>query len=84
MSLRYMSRIYANAGARAFQYVKDQGAKIDGGFKNLQPASKREGSARNQMRRFSGAAKRATAEDQKRREAEKAEKVYHLICWGPQ
>ncbi|KAF3784678.1 hypothetical protein EJ110_NYTH29740 [Nymphaea thermarum] len=86
MSLRYVSRFCVSAGARVLQSVKEQGPKVDGGLKSLQPAAKKDGGMRNQVRRFSGAAdsaKRVSLEEKRRREAEKAEKVYNLICWGP-
>ncbi|CAN6457788.1 unnamed protein product [Victoria cruziana] len=85
MSLRYMSRICMSEGARVVQSLKEQGPKVDGGLKSLQPAAKKDGGVCNQVRRISGAAdssKRVSVEE-KRREAEKVEKVYHLICWGP-
>uniref|UniRef100_A0A5K0XM55 Uncharacterized protein n=1 Tax=Nymphaea colorata TaxID=210225 RepID=A0A5K0XM55_9MAGN len=84
MSLRYVSRLYLNAGTRAVQSMKDQGSRLDTtGFMSIQPAGTKKGS---QARRFSGgdSAKRASTEEKRRgREAEKAETVHHLICWGP-
>lgn len=82
MSLRYVSRMYLNAWARAGQSMKDQGSRLDTtGFMSIQPAGAKKG---GQARRFSGAEERVSAEEKRRRrEAEKAETVHHLICWGP-
>lgn len=82
MSLRYLSRI----GVRLVEGVKDQGSK---GFTRSPPQSKIRSDSDNssQVRWFSGTVepmkKVNMARRRRLRNAEKAENVVHLICWGP-
>ncbi|OMO96344.1 hypothetical protein CCACVL1_04991 [Corchorus capsularis] len=90
MSLRHLSRIFV----RAIQVVKDHSCKgIMGGggkpFYNQAAKPKSEGGTgkSSQIRWVSGSrepVKQVGLDDkQKLREAEKAENIMHLICWGP-
>lgn len=85
MSLRYMSRMCL----RAIRLLKEQqvGSKPMATLKSTTPSQSQDRA--NQVRWFSGAAADHPAkgpalnEKLKRRRAEKAENVVHLICWGP-
>nr|DAD23076.1 TPA_asm: hypothetical protein HUJ06_024539 [Nelumbo nucifera] len=61
--------------------------KFETAFKSMQKNAFTESGKANQIRRFSAtmvqAAKRRNGDEKRRREAEKAENVMHLICWGP-
>jgi hypothetical protein len=81
MSLRYLSRI----GVRLVEGLKDQGSK--GLTRPPQSKIRSDSDNSSQVRWFSG-----TVEPMKKvnmagktrlRDAEKAENIMHLICWGP-
>ncbi|OMO98874.1 hypothetical protein COLO4_13655 [Corchorus olitorius] len=88
MSLRHLSRIFV----KSIQMLKEQSSKgIMGGggkpFYHQAAKPKSEGGKSSQIRWVSGTrepVKQVGLDDkQKLREAEKAENIMHLICWGP-
>ncbi|KAI6672884.1 hypothetical protein NL676_000790 [Syzygium grande] len=90
MSLRYMSRVCMRAVQGLIKDHPRSSKTMPFGIKPSQAKSNTESSASkpSQFRWVSGsrdAAKTAAMMDESRRlrEAEKADKVMHLMCWGP-
>ncbi|KAK6918984.1 Protein of unknown function wound-induced [Dillenia turbinata] len=89
MSLRHMSRVCVRAIQGLREYTQKKSSNTMSSFKASQTRPRAEPTGSDQVRWVSSAAvepaKNSVIVDEKRRfrEAEKAEKVMHLICWGP-